>query len=92
MNWRTKYLELTYEAVFYRPYEAIIVEATEQVGITVVKAVELTQCWSVLTPRPESPKVLKELASCVSLGIATNSGTRLAEIAVAASGGQLSAV
>lgn len=92
LRWRRKYLELTYGAGAYRPYEDIIADAASQAGISPDIAARLTDRWSDLEPWPEAPAVLRALAERVPLAIATNSSDRLADIAVAATGGNFAAV
>lgn len=44
--WRTRYLELTYQAGAYRSYEGIIKEAAHEVGVPTGRADELIQRWA----------------------------------------------
>lgn len=92
LRWRRKYLELTYGAGAYRPYEDIIAEAGAQADIPEEVATRLTDRWADLQPWPEAPAVLATLARRVPMAIATNSSDRLATVAVAAATGEFAAV
>jgi 2-haloacid dehalogenase len=92
LRWRRKYLELTYGAGAYSPYEGIIEEAARLAEIPAGKAAALMARWSDLEPWPEAPSVLQALAARVPLAVATNSSDRLAGFAVAATGGRFAAV
>jgi hypothetical protein len=52
--WRRKYLELTYQAGAYRPYEQVVGEAAALSGIEPSCAGELIKCWDELAPWPET--------------------------------------
>lgn len=82
LAWRGKYLELTYQAGPYRPYEDIIHEAAAACGIAAIMADVLIDRWNEIPPWPEVPEILPALADRVPLGIATNSSNALARIAV----------
>ena len=90
--WRRKYLELTYQAGAYRPYEQIVGEAATLAGIEPACAGELIRRWGELAPWPETPEVVTALALRVPLGIATNCSRRLGTIAVERSGGRYAAI
>jgi 2-haloalkanoic acid dehalogenase type II len=92
LRWRRKYLELTYGAGAYHPYEQIIEEAARLADIPAGTAEALLERWPGLEPWPEAPSVLAKLAGRVPLAVATNSSDRLAEFAVAATGGRFAAV
>ena len=92
LRWRRKYLELTYGAGTYSPYEGIIAEAARLAGIPAGTAETLISRWPELEPWPEAPGVLHALAERVPLAVATNSSERLAPFAVKASGGRFAAV
>ena len=92
LNWRRKYLELTYRAGAYRPYEGVVREAAELAGIDRACAGELVRRWPELAPWPETKEVVAELAGRVPLGIATNCSIDLGTIAVERSGGRYAAV
>jgi 2-haloacid dehalogenase len=90
--WRRKYLELTYQAGAYRPYEQVIGEAAALSGMEPSCAGELVRRWAELAPWPEAPGVLTALAGRVPLGIATNCSEHLGSIAVERSGGRYAAI
>lgn len=92
LAWRQKYLELTYAAGPYRPYEEIIREAAVAVGQPAARAEALTARWGDLTPWPETPEVLQTLEQSLPLGVATNCSDALAAIAVGCTGGNFKAV
>ena len=54
LAWRQKYLELTYAAGPYRPYEEIVHEAAVAVGQPAAFAEALTARWGELLPWPTS--------------------------------------
>lgn len=90
--WRRKYLELTYQAGAYRPYEDVVREAAQCCGLEAACAGELVRRWDELAPWPEAPEVLAELARRLPLGIATNCSMRLGAIAARRSGGRYAAI
>src|SRR5262245_33126394 len=92
LRWRRKYLELTYRAGPYRPYEAIVREAAVLADIDRSAADQLVSRWSELAPWPETEEVVTALAGRVPLGIATNCSERLGRIAAVRSGGRYAAI
>ena len=86
LDWRTKYLQLTYQAGPYRSYEGIIKEAAQAVGVPCARANELIQRWGELEPWPEARQVLQELTARVPVAVATNASIALARVAVASLG------
>jgi 2-haloacid dehalogenase len=92
LRWRRKYLDLTYSAGVYRPYEEIIADAARLADIPVGKAAALTDRWSDLEPWPEAKSMLAALSARVPLAVATNSSNRLVEFAVAATSARFAAV
>jgi len=81
-TWRKRYLQLTYQAGPYRPYEGIIEEAARDVGLPRARAEELIRRWGEIEPWPETPRVLRELIGKVPVAVATNSSIVLARVAV----------
>ena len=61
LAWRRKYLELTYQAGAYRPYETVVRDAARLSGVDPRCADELIRRWGELAPWPETPEVLAEL-------------------------------
>ena len=92
LRWRRQYLELTYGAGGYTPYEGIIAESARLAGIPPGTADKLIRRWPDLEPWPETTSVLQALAARVPLAVATNSSDRLAAFAVEATGGRFAAV
>lgn len=92
LAWRRKYLELTYGAGRYRPYETIVREAAVAAGIDPACADRLLASWSALPPWPETSKVLTALGSKVPLGVATNCSAHLGRIAAKRTGGDFKAI
>jgi 2-haloacid dehalogenase len=90
--WRRKYLELTYQAGAYRPYEQVIGEAAALSGMEPGCAGELVRRWAELAPWPEAPGVVTALGGRVPLGIATNCSEHLGSVAVERSGGRYAAI
>ena len=86
LAWRTRYLELTYRAGRYRPYEEIIADAARDAAVPAASVETLVGQWAELEPWPETRAVLRTLASRVPIGVVTNSSVALADMAVAALG------
>jgi 2-haloacid dehalogenase len=82
-KWRTRYLQLTYDAGPYRSYEGIITEAAQAVGVPSGRVDELIQRWGKLEPWPETCQVLRTLREQVPIAVATNASIALANVAVA---------
>jgi len=91
-DWRKRYLQLTYQAGTYRPYEGIIREAALAVGLAPQAADTLIERWSELQPWPETREVLRALQEKVPLAVATNCSRTLAATAVATLGVRISHV
>lgn len=83
LAWRRRYLELTYGAGPYRPYEGIIGEAARDAGLRQERAVELVNRWHELAPWPETQEVLRAVAERVPVAIATNASVALGRAAAA---------
>src|SRR5437868_10979732 len=71
MRWRRRYLELTYQADSYVPYESLVERAAVETGLGSAVAPELARRWNELPPWPETHRVVGELARRVPLGIVT---------------------
>lgn len=80
-RWRAEYLKLTYGCGAYRPYEELVAEAAESVGLGGKLAARLESNWSRLMPWPETVPILALLAKTHPLGIVTNCSERLGRIA-----------
>ncbi len=86
LAWRTRYLELTYQAGAYRSYEGIIQEAALEAGVPAGHAGELIQRWGELKPWPETRQVLGALLEKVPVAVATNGSIALTQAALTALG------
>ncbi len=82
LRWRKRYIQLTYAAGRYRPYEGIIGEAAATEGIPEDRAARLIQSWVKLEPWPETTEVLDRLQQQAVLAVVTNCSETLAGIAV----------
>lgn len=79
--WRQAYLELTYGAGAYRPYETIVAEAAEAAGLPASAPKDLVAHWGELSPWPEAPQVLEALAERADLAVVTNCSELLGRLA-----------
>src|SRR5215468_7079686 len=77
-SWRLASLRIVTAAGDYRPYEGVLRDAAEEVGLPVAKADELIDRWGELKPWPEVSGVLRRLEGR-RLAILTNCSQRLAE-------------
>jgi 2-haloalkanoic acid dehalogenase type II len=77
MNWRRRYLEITYGSGAYRPYETLVREAARDVGLPEILGDDLEGRWDELKPWPEARAVLKRLP--VPMAVATNCSMRLGQ-------------
>jgi 2-haloalkanoic acid dehalogenase type II len=87
MCWRRRYLELTYQAGTYTPYEGLVERAAFESGLDADRARKLVRRWGELAPWPETHAVVAALARRVALGIVTNCSERLGQIAADRAGG-----
>ncbi|HTZ81433.1 MAG TPA: HAD-IA family hydrolase [Stellaceae bacterium] len=85
-RWRTASLRIVTSTGSYQPYEAIVRQATAEVGLPPERADALLARWGELRPWPEAPEILRQLRGR-RLAIVTNCSQRLAEMAAAATGG-----
>ena len=92
LRWRRRYLQLTYQAGIYSPYEGLVARAARDCGMDVDLAGELVRRWDELPPWPETYAVVAALARRVPLGIVTNCSQRLGLIAAGRAGGPFAAV
>lgn len=77
LQWRRRYLEITYGCGAYRPYETLVREAARDVGLPERLGQELERRWDELAPWPEAPAVLERLP--MPLAVATNCSVRLGQ-------------
>jgi len=92
LQWRNRYLQLTYGAGCYRCYEGIIAHAAQNIGMAMDCADKLIGRWNELKPWPETREVLAALRARLPLAVATNASRALADTAVAALGIPISVV
>jgi 2-haloacid dehalogenase len=86
-KWRTAYLRRTYETGAYRPYEVLVAEAANEVGLSPMLAAHLAVRYGELKPWPEVREVLDALrCGGVALGAVTNCSEALGTKAVACTG------
>jgi len=85
--WRAAYLRITYRTGAYRPYEALVAEAAETVGLPLRLADELDARYAELQPWDDVPEVLSRLAAAgLRLGVVTNCSERLGLVAAKRTG------
>jgi 2-haloalkanoic acid dehalogenase type II len=82
LAWRDRYLELTYGAGRYVPYEQLVEQAALDVGVGRGAADDLMERWDELTPWAETAEVLSAVAARVPVAVVTNCSTALARRAV----------
>jgi 2-haloacid dehalogenase len=81
--WREEYLRITYRTGQYRPYEALVGEAAEAVGLPRELADELARRYIELEPWPDTRPALVVLRDAgLRLGVVTNCSETLGRIAV----------
>ena len=81
-RWRQQYLEITYAAGAYRPYDALVTESASAAGLAPEVARVLLDRWDQMEAWPEVGSVLGCLGASVRLGVVTNCSNALAERAV----------
>jgi 2-haloalkanoic acid dehalogenase type II len=82
-------LRNTYGTGAYRPYEVLVAEAAEEVGLPRTLADVLDARYADLQPWNDVPEVLARLADDgVRLGVVTNCSERLGRVAAARTGGR----
>src|SRR5262245_24623103 len=82
-RWRADYLQRTYGAGDYVPYETLVADAAEATGLLRAHAEALRQRWSQLRPWGEARLVLRQLSQRVPLGVVTNCSEELGRLAAA---------
>jgi 2-haloalkanoic acid dehalogenase type II len=81
-RWRAEYLKMTYATGRYRPYEDLVAEAAQTIGLRRELAQELGSRYAELQPWPEVRGVLQGLHDAgVVLGVVTNCSDVLGRIA-----------
>jgi 2-haloacid dehalogenase len=86
-KWRAAYLQRTYQAGRYRPYETLVAEAATEVGLPTTLAARLAARYQELKPWPEVDEVLGTLRrDGLRLGVVTNCSEELGAAAVSCTG------
>jgi 2-haloacid dehalogenase len=81
-RWRAEYLRITYHTGVYRPYEDLVAEAAEAVGLPRDLAEDLGARYAELRHWPAVPETLSALkAADFRIGIVTNCSERLGCVA-----------
>ena len=81
-RWRAAYLRATYAAGVYRPYDDLVAEAAEAVGLERSLAGSLDARYGELRPWPDVPATLTKLVQAgIPLGVVTNCSRRLGLVA-----------
>ncbi|WP_223623848.1 HAD family hydrolase [Microbacterium sp. EST19A] len=76
-RWRGRYLQLTYGADRYRPYEDLVAEAAALEGVSPKKVEDLVTRWDSLQGWPEAAGVLAQLDGKVRTAVVTNCSEEL---------------
>jgi 2-haloalkanoic acid dehalogenase type II len=85
--WRAAYLRITYRTGAYRPYEALVAEAAEAVGLPRRLADDLDARYAELLAWNDAPEVLMKLAAAgLRLGVVTNCSERPGRVAAERTG------
>lgn len=85
-RWRLAYLEIAYATGNYRPYELLVMEACDKIGLDVNLADQLLDRWDELQPYADVPGALSRLRQGVPLGVVTNCSEVLGNRAVVRTG------
>lgn len=82
LRWRAAYLAITYRTGRYRPYEDLVADAAESVGLSRRLADDLAARYGGLEPWPDARDVLRALHEAgVPLGVVTNCSEALGHVA-----------
>lgn len=84
--WRAAYLQRTYGEGRYRPYELLVREAAEAVGLPAALGDCLALRYRELMPWPEVAAAIGPLQGVAKLGVVTNCSEALGRIAVERTG------
>ena len=81
-RWRAEYLRITYRTGRYRPYEDLVSQAAEAIGLPGNATGELAERYGESRPWPGVAQTLQDLsAQSIPLGIVTNCSEHLGRIA-----------
>jgi 2-haloacid dehalogenase len=81
--WRAQYLKLTYGCGAYQPYEKLVAQAAEDVGLSNDHALQLEANWLTLAPWPHVVDTLRTIKRTHRIGIVTNCSEQLGRAAAA---------
>ncbi|HWW05373.1 HAD-IA family hydrolase [Collimonas sp.] len=81
--WRAEYLRLTYGCGAYQPYEELVAQAAQNVGLAPQLAQQLERNWHSLAPWPDVAATLTRLKQSYRLGVVTNCSASLGRLAAA---------
>jgi 2-haloacid dehalogenase len=88
-RWRARYLDLTFGAGAYVPYEDLVRESARQVGLPESAPANLLRDWENLQAWPEVAGVLRKLkGQGYRLGVVTNCSKKLGRVAARQAGKQ----
>lgn len=77
-TWRKQYLELTYGCGSYKPYEDLVRQSAQDVGLSSASPKALVERYDEIGPWPEVPEVLVKLKNQgIKLAVVTNCSTDL---------------
>ncbi|OTB02568.1 hypothetical protein M426DRAFT_322503 [Hypoxylon sp. CI-4A] len=80
-RWRERYLQLTFGAGTYVPYEDLVEKAAHDVGLPPSASATLLRDWESLQPWPETAQTLRTLRGRgYKLGVVTNCSKSLGHI------------
>lgn len=91
-RWRSEHSRRSYLAGDYRPYDDLVAEAAERVGLSPDRAPALVARLGELRPWPEAPAVLARVRATVRIGVVTNCSEELGRRAAARVGVPLDVV
>lgn len=87
--WRARYLEVTFGAGAYVPYEGLVRDSARDVGLPESVATTLVRDWENMAAWPETADVLKRLKqSGYRLGVVTNCSEQLGHAAAHKAGSE----
>lgn len=88
-RWRARYLEITFGAGTYVPYEDFVRQSACEVGLPESAPAALLRDWASLQAWPEVPGVLRDLkGKGYKLGVVTNCSKQLGHTAAGRAGGE----
>ena len=82
-DWRSRYLQITYNTFKYKNYEDLVLLSAQQAGLKNTNAFKLIEEWERLKPWPEVNMVLNKLKDKFALGVATNCSIKKGNEAIA---------